>query len=135
MHFFLSEIKNSYIRLHPLQKNATHRYFTRANKQRIMSDFEQENTTTREALAQLQGQMGTILEHLQAQRDNDVIVNQTDVTIVTSAADTTLVVMDTIDPVVQPTIVSQPLSQVGPSKFVVAYPWGMPHNYNLQFST
>lgn len=46
--------------------------------------------------------MGTILEHLQAQRDNTVVVNQVDATVVTSAADTTLVVMDPIDPIVQP---------------------------------
>lgn len=49
---------------------------------------------------------------------------------VTSTADTTLVVMDLIDHVVQLAVVSQPLTQAGPSRFIVAYPWGMPHNYN-----
>lgn len=43
-----------------------------------------------------------------------------DATMVTSAADTTLVVMDHIDPVVQLAAISQPLSQAGPSRFVVA---------------
>lgn len=66
--------------------------------------------------------MGTILEHLHTQRDNDVIVNQVDATMVTSAAGTTLVVMDHVDPVGKPAIVSQPLSQSAPSRFVVAYP-------------
>lgn len=46
---------------------------------------------------------------------------------VTFVADTTLVVMDPTDHVVQPAAVSQPLSQVGTSRFVAAYPWGMPH--------
>lgn len=44
--------------------------------------------------------MGTILEHLQAQRDNVVVANQDDVTMVTIATDTTLVVMDPIDHVI-----------------------------------
>lgn len=54
---------------------------------------------------------------------------------VTSTVDITLVVMDPIDPIVQPVAVSQPLSQVGPSRFATAYPWGMPHTYNPQFAT
>jgi hypothetical protein len=48
------------------KKTTSHRYFTIANKKRIMSDFEQENAATREALAEIQGYMGIILEHLQA---------------------------------------------------------------------
>lgn len=92
------------------RKMTTHRHFTRSRKQRIMSDFEQENAATREALALLQGQMVTILEHLQTQRDNAAIINQAYAIIVTSTTDTTLVVIDPTDPVVQPTSVSQPLS-------------------------
>lgn len=87
-----------------------------------MSEYEQENTATREALAQLQDQMGTILGHLQAQRDNVDVVNPTDVT----TANTTLVVMDPIDTVVQPAAAIQPLFIVGPNRFVAAYPWGIP---------
>lgn len=99
-----------------------------------MSDFEQERVVTMETLALLQGWMGTILEHLQTQRDNVVTVNQADATMVTFAIDKTLIVMDLIDPVDPPVVVSQPLSQAGPSRFVVAYPWGMPHTYNPQFA-
>lgn len=53
----------------------------------------------------------------------------------TYVANTTLVVMDPFDPVVQPTTFSQPLSQYAFSRFYVAYPWGMPHNYNPRFAT
>lgn len=72
--------------------------------------------------------MGTILEHLQTQRDNVVVVvNQGDATIVTSIANATLVLMYPTDPGVQPTTVIQSLSQSTPSRFVAPYPWGMPH--------
>lgn len=83
-----------------------------------MSEYEQENASTREDLAQLQGQMGTILEHLQDQRDNADVVNPINAT----TANTNLVVMDPIDTVVQPATASQPLFTAGPSRFVVAYP-------------
>lgn len=116
------------------RKTTTHCYFTRSNKKRIMSNFEQENDATRESLALLQVQMGTILEHLQIHRDNVVIVNQVDATPMVAAVDTTLVVMDPTDPIVPPIAVSQPLSHVGPSRLVAAYPWGMPHNHNPQFA-
>lgn len=75
------------------KKTTTHQYFSRSNKQRIMSDFEQENIGTREALGLLQGQMCTILEHLQTRRDNIVVVNEVDATMMTSIADTTFVIM------------------------------------------
>lgn len=100
-----------------------------------MSDFEQESAATRKALALLEGHMGTILEHLQTQRDNAIVVNQVDATMATSVADTMFIVMDPINPVVQPNVVSQPLSQASPSRFVTAYPWGIPHTYNPQFAT
>lgn len=67
---------------------------------------------------------------MQTQKDNVVIINQVDATIMTYVADTTLVVIDPTDPVVQPAAVSQPLSQAGPNRFAAAYPWGMPHTYN-----
>lgn len=102
-----------------------HRYNTRANQQKIVFEYEQENVVTREALTQLQGQMGTILEHLQAQRDNGGGVNLTDAIV----ADIALVVVDPIDSVVQPVDVSQSLFPAGPSRFPDAYPWRMPHNY------
>lgn len=108
-----------------------HRYNTRANKQRIMFEYEQENAATREALAQLQGQMDTILEHLQAQGDNVTIVNMTGATVVTTTTDTALVMVEPVDIGVQPVTVSQPLFQADPSRLVVAYPWGLPHNYTL----
>ena len=117
------------------RKMTTHWYFIRANKKRIISDFEQENAATRDALAQLQGQMGTILEHLQARRDINAVVNQVDAAMVSTAVDTTLVVMDPIEPVVQPATISKTQSQAGPGRFVASYPWGIPHTYNPQFST
>lgn len=86
-----------------------HQYNTRANKQIIMSKYEQENVATREALPQLQGQMGIILEHLQSQRDNATFVILIDITVVTIIVDTDLVVVDLVDIVVQLVIVSQPL--------------------------
>lgn len=100
-----------------------------------MFDFEQENAATMKALTLLQGHMGTILEDLQTQRDNDVAVNKVDATMVTSTADTTLVVMDPIDSIVPLAAVSQPLSHTDPNRLVAAYPWGMPHTYNPQFAT
>lgn len=87
-----------------------------------MPDFEQEDAATREALTLLQGQMGPILEHLQTQRDNVALVNQTDATLVTSVTDTTLVVMDPTDPIVPPVIPSKPWAHAGPSRIVVTYP-------------
>lgn len=87
-----------------------------------MSDFEQENMVTREALAFLQGHMGTILEHLQTQRDNVVVVNQVDATLVTSVADITLVMMDPTDSIVPPATASQPLAHAGPSRLAATYP-------------
>lgn len=100
-----------------------------------MSNFDQENTATREALAILQGQMGTIMEHLQTQRDNDALVNQDDATLVTYVADTMLVVMDPTNSIVLPATASQPLAHAGHSKLVVSYPMGMPNSYNPKFST
>lgn len=100
-----------------------------------MYGLEQENVATREDLTQLQEPMGTILEHLQAQRDRVVVVNQADATMVTFVADTTIIVMDPINHVAQPAAASQPLSQAGPGRFAATYPWGMPHNYNPRFST
>lgn len=118
------------------KKNTTrHWYYTKANKQRIVSEYEQENVATREALAQLQGQMGTILKHLQAQRDNVVVVNVIDVVAITIAGDTALVMVDLVDTIVQLVVVIHPLFQTGPSRFVAAYPWGIPHNYTPQFSS
>ena len=75
--------------------------------------------------------MGNILEHLQAQRDNVVVVNPTDATTVTTVVDATLVMVDLVDTVVQPIVISQPLFLTRPSRFIAAYPWGMPHNYTL----
>lgn len=72
--------------------------------------------------------MGTILEHLQTQRDN------ADVTLVTYAADITLVLMDLTDSIVPPTTSSQHLAHAGPSRLIAAYPLGMPHNYNPHFA-
>lgn len=100
-----------------------------------MSNFEQENAATRENLSLHQGHMGTILEHLQTQRDNVVVINQVDATIVTSAANITLAMMDPTNLIVQPTVVIQPMSQDSPSRFVAAYMWGMPYTYNPQFAT
>lgn len=45
--------------------------------------------------------MGTILEHLQDQRDNDIVVNLIDTTTVTAAGDTALVVVDLVDTIVK----------------------------------
>lgn len=66
--------------------------------------------------------MGTILENLQDQRDNSIVVNLIDATAVTTAANTALVVVDPVDTVVQPVVISQPLFQYGPSRFSTAYP-------------
>lgn len=85
----------------------------------------------REALSQLQGQMGIILEHLQVQTDNAIVVNLTD----TNVTNTALVVVDSVDTVVQPVVVNQSLFQDSPNRFVAAYPWGMPHNYTPQFAS
>lgn len=74
-----------------------------------MYEYEQENAATGEALAQLQGTMGTILEHLQAHRDNVVVVNPIDTTAVTIAADIALVKVDLVDTIIQPVAVSRPL--------------------------
>lgn len=79
--------------------------------------------------------MGTILEHLQAQRDNVVVVNPTDDSVVTTTADITLIMVDPINTVVQPVDVSQPLFPNGPSRFVTSYPWEIPHNYTPQFAS
>ena len=100
-----------------------------------MYEYDQENDATRETLAQLQVHMGTILEHLQAYRENAIVVNLTNVIIVTTATGIALVVVDLVDTIVQPVVVSQPLFQVGPSRFVVSYPWGMPHNYTPRFGS
>lgn len=80
-------------------------------------------------------QLGTILEHLKAQRDKDVVVNPIDATVMTTAADITLVMMDPVNTVVQPVVVSQTPFPIGPSRLAAAYPWGMAHNYNPQFVT
>lgn len=79
--------------------------------------------------------MGTILEHLQTQRDNVDVVNSTDATAITIAANTILVMVDPVNTVVQPIVISQSLFPTGPSRFVVAYPWGMPHNCTPQFAS
>lgn len=94
-----------------------------------MFEYEQHNATTMEALSQLQGQTGTILEHLQAQRDNVVIVNTVDATVVTTTADTTLFMVDPVNTIVQLVVVIQPLFPIGPNRFTASYPWGIPHNY------
>lgn len=78
--------------------------------------------------------MGIILEHLQTHRDNIVVVNKVGATLVTSVADTTLVVMDPTDLIFPPATASQPLAHASPSRLVAAYPWGMPHNYNSLFA-
>lgn len=100
-----------------------------------MTEYEQENVVTRDALHQLQGHMGTILEHLQDQRDNATVVNPTDATAITNVVDTALVVVYLIDTIVQPVFVSHPLYQVGPCRFSTSCPWETPHNYTLQFAS
>lgn len=79
--------------------------------------------------------MGTILEHLQTQRDNVAIVNQVDTTQVTFVANITLVMMDPADSIVPPVTASQPLAHAGPCRLVATYPWAMPHNNNPRFAT
>lgn len=49
----------------------------------------------------------------------------------TSTIDTNVVVIDPMDQIIPPPTVIQPLSQVGPSRLVASYPWGMPHNYSV----
>lgn len=61
--------------------------------------------------------MGTIMEHLQAQRDNADVVNMTDATIVTTTANITLVVVDLVDIVVESVYVRQPLFPTIPGRF------------------
>lgn len=69
--------------------------------------------------------MGTILEHIQAHRDNVVVVaNPTDITDVTTTTNTALIMVDPVDTVVQLVVVSQPFFQIVPSRFVASYPLG-----------
>lgn len=65
--------------------------------------------------------MGIRLEHLQAHRDNVVIVvNLIDTTVITTIGDTTLFVMDVVDTIVQPVVVRQPMFSTGPNRFATA---------------
>lgn len=106
-----------------------------------MADLEQENATYRETLAQFQGKMdtfqgnmNTILEYLQAQK---ATTSTSDVdpasVVVTDAIVVTIFVDAIVDTVIQ-YVVSQPSYQPGPSRHVIAYPWGLPLNFTPQAS-
>ena len=110
-----------------------HRYYTRANKSRIMVDYESDNITVKETLAQVQGEMNlfrgnmeTILEILQAQRAstsaNPVAANITNVVRVTNAtADVVAAVETPLDTMV-PTAMNQHLFSSIANRLVAAYP-------------
>lgn len=107
-----------------------HRYYTKANKSKIVDNIEYKNVVVKETLTQLQGKMDlfhgnieVIMEYLQAQKTT-TSVNPTIVAIITNVTDVTISVVDvstTIEIVVQPTII-QPIFQGAINRHVAAYP-------------
>lgn len=122
-----------------------HHYFARANKSKIIADFEANNADVRESRAQVQGimdlfqgNMEAILELLQTQRapastnpaDNNV-TRDAAVTNPTTAADATV---ETLVESVVPTTENRQLVPADMNRLVVAYPWGMPQNFASHFT-
>lgn len=73
--FFLTRKQNSYpINISTATTTTRHRYFTRANKSKLVANFETGNADVKETMAHVQGEMNffqgnmeTIMEYLQTQ--------------------------------------------------------------------
>lgn len=110
-----------------------HRYYTRANKSRIMADYESDNVVVRETLAQVhgrmnlfQGNMETILEILQTQRAptsaNPTSANVTHAAEVTNSTVDVAAYVETLVETVAPTTVNHHLVPSAANRLAISYP-------------
>lgn len=122
-----------------------HRYYTSANKSRIMADYEFDKDVVRESLAWVQGEMNlfngnmeTILKILQTQKapvsTNPTTANVTHAAGVTNATADVVAAVETLEETVAPTTMNRHLVLANLNRLVAAYSWGMPQNFTAQFA-
>lgn len=137
-HIYLSKAaikQNAYTgRFSTSTMTTRHQYYTRSSKSKIMAEYEADNATVCESLAQVQGEMKlfrgnmeTILEILQSQRTTAStafnVTHAAGVTIPTAAAGTTV---ETQAETVVPNTRNRQMVPVDSARLAAAYPWGMP---------
>lgn len=111
-----------------------HHYFTRANKSKIMADFEFDNVVVRESLAQVQGRMdswnSSRLRGLLPLLTDDNVTRVAGVTNPATAASATV---ETPVETVIPTNGNHQLVPADVNRLSAAYPWGIPQNFTTYF--